>query len=67
MPDQVKREPRFCVASPIDATSYERQLHGQAKVLGAPRVSHVTVMTQLVDVVAASGDNRMEFMVMCSR
>ncbi|MGE8322759.1 MAG: hypothetical protein ACN6OX_06725 [Pseudomonas sp.] len=65
-PSAVSGNPRFCVASPIDASSYERQLHGQAKVIGAPLASYVTVMTQLVDVESASGDNALEFMLMCS-
>ncbi|MFJ4456366.1 hypothetical protein ACIP1G_21095 [Pseudomonas sp. NPDC089392] len=66
-PSAMPGKPRFCVASPIDASSYERQLHGQAKVIGVPRASHVTVMTQLVDVQGPSGDNALEFMLMCSR
>ncbi|MGS7252667.1 hypothetical protein ACQ7NP_16265 [Pseudomonas anuradhapurensis] len=66
-PSAVPGNPRFCVASPIDASSYERQLHGQAKVIGTPLTSHVTVMTQLVDVKGPSGDNALEFMLMCSR
>ncbi|GLO00501.1 hypothetical protein [Pseudomonas putida] len=66
-PSATPGNPRFCVASPIDASSYDRQLHGQAKVIGTPRASHVTVMTQLLDMPGASGDNALEFMLMCSR
>lgn len=42
-------------------------MHGQAKVVGAPTTTNVTVNTQLVDLKGPSGNNDMEFMLMCSR
>ncbi|PYC23742.1 hypothetical protein [Pseudomonas mosselii] len=66
-PRIVQQDPGFCSVSPIDASSYDRQLHGQAKVIGNPQVTHATVMTQLVDMKGASGDNSLEFLVMCIR
>ncbi len=35
-PAQWKEAPGFCVASPIDASTEPRLMHGQAKVVGAP-------------------------------
>ncbi|MDR2317106.1 MAG: hypothetical protein LBF06_12055 [Pseudomonas sp.] len=61
------KDPGFCSVSPIDVSTYERQLHGQAKVIGKPLAEKVDVMTQLVDKQGASGDNSLEFLVMCSR
>ncbi|MFJ4063691.1 hypothetical protein ACIPW4_00165 [Pseudomonas sp. NPDC089996] len=63
----VHKDPGFCSVSPIDVSTYERQLHGQAKVIGKPLAETVNVMTQLVDHLGASGDNSLEFLVMCSR
>ncbi|MBO9548654.1 hypothetical protein [Pseudomonas sp.] len=63
----VHKDPGFCSVSPIDVSTYERQLHGQAKVIGKPLAEKVNVMTQLVDQQKASGDNSLEFLVMCSR
>ncbi|BDM20330.1 hypothetical protein KMS_R00890 [Pseudomonas sp. LRP2-20] len=63
----VHKDPGFCSVSPIDASTYARQLHGQAKVIGKPLAEKVDVMTQLVDKQGASGDNSLEFLVMCSR
>ncbi len=62
-----KRNPAFCTVSPIDVSTLERQLHGHAKVIGAPRSDNVTVMTQLVDTYGPSGNNDMEFILMCTR
>ncbi|POG06499.1 hypothetical protein BGP84_17870 [Pseudomonas putida] len=62
----VQKDPGFCSVSPIDASTYERQLHGQAKVIGKPLAEKVDVMTQLVDKQGASADNSLEFLVMCS-
>lgn len=66
-PRIVQQDPGFCTVSPIDASNYERQMHGQAKVIGKPVAELFTVMTQLVDVEGASGDNSLELMVMCTR
>jgi len=63
----VHKDPGFCSVSAIDASTYERQLHGQAKVIGKPLAEKVDVMTQLVDKQGPSGDNSLEFLVMCSR
>ncbi|WP_236192575.1 hypothetical protein [Pseudomonas urethralis] len=63
----VHKDPGFCSVSPIDVSTYERQLYGQAKVIGKPLAEKVDVMTQLVDKQGASGDNSLEFLVMCSR
>ncbi|MFJ4345096.1 hypothetical protein [Pseudomonas sp. NPDC089401] len=63
----VHKDPGFCSVSPIDASTYERQLYGQAKVTGKPQAEKVHVMTQLVDKKGPSGDNSLEFLVMCSR
>ncbi|MNJ82444.1 hypothetical protein D3C81_2141410 [compost metagenome] len=53
--------------SPIDNSSYEHLLHGQAKVIGKPAAGQVTVITQLVDVKGNSDDNSLEFQVMCTQ
>lgn len=66
-PAQWQQAPGFCVASPIDASSEARLMHGQAKVVGAPTTTNVTVNTQLVDIKGPSGNSDMEFMLMCSR
>jgi hypothetical protein len=66
-PRIVQQDPGYCSVSPIDASSHDRQMHGQAKVIGNPQVTHATVMTQLVDMKGASGDNSLEFLVMCIR
>lgn len=66
-PRIVHQDPGFCSVSPIDASSYERQLYGQAKVIGKPLAANVDVMTQLVDKQEPSGDNSLEFLVMCIR
>jgi len=63
----VHKDPGFCSVSPIDASTHDRQLHGQAKVIGKPLAERVDVMTQLVDKQGPSGDNALEFLVMCSR
>ncbi|UBM25520.1 hypothetical protein K8374_00435 [Pseudomonas sp. p1(2021b)] len=63
----VHQDPGFCSVSPIDASDYDRQLYGQAKVIGKPVVAKVDVMTQLVDKNGSSGDNSLEFLVMCTR
>ncbi|MDR2307305.1 MAG: hypothetical protein LBE53_08940 [Paucimonas sp.] len=61
------RAPGFCSVSPIDASSYDKQLHGAAKVIGVPSADKLTVMTQLVDLSGPSGDNSQEFLLMCVR
>ncbi|MBF8744615.1 hypothetical protein E2H86_06330 [Pseudomonas putida] len=66
-PAQWQQAPGFCVASPIDLSTETRLMHGQAKVVGAPTTTNVTVNTQLVDLKGPSGNNDMEFMLMCSR
>lgn len=66
-PRIVHQDPGFCSVSPIDASSYDRQMHGQAKVIGKPLAEQVTVMTQLVDKKGPSGDNSLEFLLMCVR
>lgn len=66
-PRIVNLDPGFCSVSPIDASSYDRLLHGQAKVIGKPVANQVTVITQLVDINGQSGDNSLEFQVMCTR
>lgn len=66
-PKVVKQNPTFCGVSPIDASNYDRMMHGQAKVIGLPLARNVTVQTQLVDMPGASGDNSLEFMIMCTR
>ncbi|MFK4234296.1 hypothetical protein [Pseudomonas guariconensis] len=63
----VRQDPGFCTVSAIDASSYDRQLHGQAKVTGNPSAEKVDVMTQLVDKKGPSGDNDLEFLLMCTR
>ena len=63
----VHQDPGFCTVSPIDGSTEDRLLHGQAKVIGKPKAEGVTVLTQLVDVKGASGDNSLEFLVMCMR
>lgn len=65
--DQLRQAPGFCSVSPLDASSYQRQLHGAAKVVGTPLADKLTVQTQLVDVPGASGDNSLEFQVLCVR
>ena len=59
--------PGFCAVSAIDASSEQRLVHGHAKVVGKPTYESVTVNTQLVDVDGPSGDNSMEFLLMCTR
>lgn len=66
-PRIVERDPGFCSVSAIDASSYERLLHGQAKVIGTPVANQLTVITQLVDLKGSSDDNSLEFQVMCMR
>ncbi|QXH56709.1 hypothetical protein [Pseudomonas maumuensis] len=66
-PRIVHQDPGFCSVSPIDASSYDRQMHGQAKVIGKPLAEHLSVMTQLVDMKGASGDNSLEFLLLCVR
>ncbi|WP_191833170.1 hypothetical protein [Pseudomonas fluorescens] len=66
-PRIVHLDPGFCSVSPIDNSSYEHLLHGQAKVIGKPAVSQVTVITQLVDLKGNSDDNSLEFQVMCTQ
>ncbi|MDZ3994436.1 hypothetical protein [Pseudomonas sp. Teo4] len=63
----VHQDPGFCSVSPIDTSSENRLVHGYAKVIGKPVVEKATVMTQLLDVKGPSGDNSMEFLVMCTR
>lgn len=63
----MQQDPGFCTVSAIDASSYDRQLHGQAKVTGKPLAGNVDVMTQLVDKKGPSGDNALEFLLMCTR
>ncbi|MFK3773208.1 hypothetical protein [Pseudomonas sp. NPDC089406] len=63
----VHQDPGFCSVSPIDASSHDRQLHGQAKVVGKPVAEYVTVQTQLVDLKGASGNNALEFLILCTR
>lgn len=65
-PRIVHNDPGFCSVSPIDASSYEHLLHGQAKVTGKPLANQLTVITQLVDLKGSSGDNSLEFQVMCT-
>ncbi|MBJ9974550.1 hypothetical protein IAE35_08240 [Pseudomonas sp. S75] len=59
------KDPSFCSVSPIDASSADRQMHGQAKVIGIPTLAKVDVMTQLVDMQGPSGDNSLAFLLMC--
>ncbi|HEK1688154.1 TPA: hypothetical protein SMR42_004552 [Pseudomonas putida] len=66
-PRIIQRDPSFCSVSAIDASSYDRQLHGQSKVIGKPVAEQVNVMTQLVDLKGPSGDNSLAFQVMCIR
>lgn len=66
-PRIIQRDPGFCSVSVIDASSFDRQLHGQAKVIGKPVAEHVNVMTQLVDLTGPSGNNSLAFQVMCVR
>jgi hypothetical protein len=66
-PAHWKNAPGFCSASPIDASDYDRLLHGSAKVNGAPTTRNLTVITQLVDLKGPSGNNDMEFLVLCTR
>ncbi|MCX5506544.1 hypothetical protein [Pseudomonas sp. BJa3] len=66
-PRIVHQAPGFCSVSSIDVSSYDRQMHGQAKVIGKPLVEHLSVMTQLVDMKSASADNSLEFLVLCVR
>ncbi|AGZ32959.1 hypothetical protein C4Q28_00205 [Pseudomonas sp. SWI6] len=63
----VHQDPGFCSVSPIDASSENRLVHGYAKVIGKPLAEQATVLTQLVDVKGPSGDNSMEFLVLCTR
>lgn len=63
----VHQDPGFCAVSAIDASSEQRLVHGHAKVVGKPTSESVTVITQLVDVDGPSGDNSMEFLLMCTR
>ncbi|MGE7993156.1 hypothetical protein ACQKPE_19355 [Pseudomonas sp. NPDC089554] len=63
----VDTDPGFCTVSPIDISTEVTTLHGQAKVIGKPIVESVVVMTQLVDMKEPSGDNSLEFLVMCTR
>ncbi|TFF43106.1 hypothetical protein [Pseudomonas sp. RIT623] len=65
--DQLRQAPGFCSVSPLDASSYDRQLHGAAKVIGKPLADKLTVQTQLVDTQGPSGDNSLEFQVLCVR
>lgn len=63
----VQQDPGFCSVSPIDTSSESRLAHGYAKVIGKPVAEKATVMTQLLDVKGPSGDNSMEFLVLCTR
>ena len=66
--DIVKQNPGFCSASAIDGSTEQRLMHGQARIIGVPTVDRgVTVNTQLVDVDGPSGNNSMEFLLMCTR
>lgn len=67
VPSIVHQDPGFCSVSPIDVSSYDRQLHGQAKVIGKPVAGGLSVMTQLADMRGPSGDNSLEFLLMCTR
>ena len=66
-PRIVHQDPGYCSVQPIDASSHDSLMHGQAKVIGKPLAEQVTVMTQLVDKKGPSGDNSLEFLVMCTR
>ncbi|MFJ9990885.1 hypothetical protein ACIQSO_09115 [Pseudomonas putida] len=66
-PRIIQQDPGFCSVSAIDASSFDRQLHGQAKVIGKPVAAQVNVLTQLVDLKGPSGDNSLAFQVMCVR
>ncbi|MFB4391115.1 MULTISPECIES: hypothetical protein [unclassified Pseudomonas] len=63
----VHMDPGFCTVSPIDKSTEAATLHGQAKVIGKPSAETATVITQLVDMNKPSGDNSLEFLILCTR
>lgn len=60
-----KKMPGFCSVSLADTRSNDDIFYGQAKLVAAPKQSHVSVITQFVGMSEPGGDSSQSFMLMC--
>ncbi|HBP49067.1 hypothetical protein GHO42_00295 [Pseudomonas sp. FSL R10-0056] len=67
MPDAFQKEPKFCVASTYDNSSYEHTLYGIAKLSSKPTRSEVNVIGLMLGANGPSGDSSMSFYLVCGK
>ena len=67
MPGAFQKDPKFCVASTYDNSSYEHTLYGIAKLSSKPTRSEVNVIGLILGANGPSGDTSMSFYLVCGK